>query len=122
MGSFNDIFNGRLREWSLGPPVHIVMASNTLTIPAGTRSYIAVHGEAEAADQLDTITKADAKAGDLLLLTNAIAGDLTVDDANINLGAATRALSETGGSHLLLIYDSVQSEWTELLFINADNV
>lgn len=42
---------------------------------------------------------------------------ITVDDANINLGAATRAVAP-GGS-LLLRYDGVEDQWTEVAFLAA---
>lgn len=44
---------------------------------------------------------------------------ITFDDANINLGAATRAVAPGGA--IALYYDG--TEWTELAFIAAtDNV
>lgn len=42
---------------------------------------------------------------------------ITVDDANINLGASTRAIAP-GGS-LLLVFDG--TEWTEVTFLTASD-
>ncbi len=59
----------------------------------------------------------DGADGDLLLLTTVAGHTITVDDANINLGAATRAVAP-GGS-LLLRYDGVEDQWTEVAFLAA---
>lgn len=55
-----------------------------------------------------------------MLLLVADTGDtITVDDANIDLGAATRAIGP--GGHLQLWYDG--TSWCELTFLaGADNV
>ena len=73
-------------------------------------------------DQLDSITGPGTPAdGDLLLLVSNATDTITVDDANINLGAATRAVAP-GGS-LLLRYDGTETQWTEVAFLTAaDNV
>jgi len=72
-------------------------------------------------DQLDTITYTGVADGDLVLLISTATDTITVDDANINLGAATRAIAP-GGS-LLLRYDGVESQFTEVTFLaSADNV
>ena len=55
--------------------------------------------------------------GDLLLLVSASGHTITVDDANVNLGASTRAVAP-GGS-LLLRYDGVETQWTEVAFLAA---
>lgn len=99
-------------------------AAEAVTIAAGvatiTRSFVVLDAEgAGTTDQLDTITMAAAAEGDLLLLTVNATDTVTVDDANINLAAAARAIAP-GGS-LLLFFDG--TEWTELLFTAAtDNV
>ena len=98
-------------------PVTTTLVSNALTV---TGSFVIMDAEgAGTTDQLDTITKADAAAGDILLLTVNATDTITVDDANINLAAATRAVAP-GGS-LMLFYDG--TEWTEMFFTAAtDNV
>jgi hypothetical protein len=56
-----------------------------------------------------------AQVGDLLLVHIPATNTITFDKANINLGAATRAVAP-GGS-LLLVYDG--SQWTEMFFTAA---
>lgn len=95
-------------------------AAEAVTIASGvatvTKSFVVLDAEgAGTTDQLDTITLAGAAAGDLLLLTVTATDTITVDDANINLAAATRAIAP-GGS-LLLFFDG--TEWTELHFTAA---
>ena len=59
------------------------------------------------------------QAGDLLFIHVPATNTITFDDANINLGAATRAVAP-GGS-LVLVYDG--SQWSEVVFLAAsDNV
>lgn len=101
----------------LGTGEAVTIASGVATV---TKSYVVLDAEgAGTTDQLDTITMANVAAGDLLLLTVNATDTITVDDANINLGAATRAVAPGGA--LLLYYDG--TEWTELAFIAAsDNV
>jgi hypothetical protein len=99
-------------------------AAEAVTIATGvatiTKPYVILDAEgAGTTDQLDTITYTGAADGDLLLLTVTATDTITVDDANINLAAATRAIAP-GGS-LLLRFDG--TEWTELVFLAAtDNV
>lgn len=95
------------------------IASGVLTVP-GNQFVVNPLPEAGAADQLDSIvTRPPARAGDLLLLHVPATNTITVDDANINLAAATRAIAP-GGS-LLLVFDG--TEWSEVLFTAAtDNV
>ena len=92
----------------------VTIASGVATV---TRSYVRLTSESSTSDQLDTITMAGAADGDLLLLATVAGHTITVDDANINLGAATRAVAP-GGS-LLLRYDGVESQWTEVAFLAA---
>ena len=102
----------------------LVLSPETVTIVSGvatvTKSFVVLDAEgAGTTDQLDTITMSGAVAGTLLLLTVNTTDTITVDDANINLAAATRAIAP-GGS-LLLHYDG--TEWTETVFTAAtDNV
>ena len=106
-----------VRNFALGAGEAVTLVSNVATI---TKSYVILDAEgAGTTDQLDTLTKADAAAGDIVLLTVTATDTITVDDANINLAAATRAIAP-GGS-LMLVYDG--TEWTELFFTAAtDNV
>lgn len=99
----------------LGAAEAVTIATGVATV---TKPYVALSGEGAADDQLDTITWTGAAAGDLLILTRG-ANTITVDDANIDLGAATRALSATG-HYLGLIYDG--AGWGELFFVQGDNV
>ncbi len=92
----------------------VTIASGVATV---TRSYVRLTSESSTSDQLDTITMTGAADGDLLLLATVAGHTITVDDANINLGAATRAVAP-GGS-LLLRYDGVESQWTEVAFLAA---
>lgn len=98
----------------LGAAQAVTIASGVATI---TKPYVKLSGEGAADDQLDTITYTGAAEGDLLILTRA-ANTITVDDANIDLGAATRVLSATG-HYLGLIYDG--TGWGELFFVQGDN-
>lgn len=96
-------------------------AAEAVTIASGvatvSRSYVRLTSESSTTDTVDTITMSGAADGDLLLLVSAAGHTITVDDANINLGAATRAVAP-GGS-LLLRYDGVESQWTEVAFLAA---
>lgn len=106
--------------FSLGTGATATIATGVLT---ATRSYMIMDAEgAGTTDQLDSITGPGTPAdGDLLLLVANATDTITVDDANINLGAATRAVAP-GGS-LLLRYDGTETQWTELAFLTgADNV
>ena len=106
-----------LGNLTFGAGEAVTIASGVATV---TKSFVVLDAEgAGTTDQLDTITKAGVAAGHLLLLTVNATDTITVDDANINLAAATRAIAP-GGS-LLLFYDG--TEWTELHFTAAtDNV
>ena len=100
----------------LGAPTVVTIASGVATITTG---FVALAAETSTADQLDTLTFADAGEGDLVLLVADTGDTITVDDANINLGAATRAIGP--GGCLLLRYDE-GGEWTEVVFLaGADN-
>lgn len=106
-------FEGALLR--LGAPDVVTIASGVATI---TKGFTALAAESSTSDQLDTLTLAGALEGDVVLLVADTGDTITVDDANINLGAATRAVGP--GGCLLLRYDG--SEWTEMLFLaGADN-
>ena len=94
----------------------VTIATGVLTV---TQTVVVPLPESGTTDTIDTITKAGVVAGDLLLLHVPATNTITVDDANINLAAATRAIAP-GGS-LLLVYDGTQ--WSEVAFTAAsDNV
>lgn len=99
---------------SLGAAEAVTIASGVATV---TQSYVRLTSESSTSDQLDTITLSGASDGDLLLLVSAAGHTITVDDANINLGASTRAVAP-GGS-ILLRYDGAESQWTEVAFLAA---
>ena len=102
----------------LGPPTVVTIATGVATITTG---FVALAAETSTADQLDTLTLAGVQDGDVVLLIADTGDTITVDDATINLGAATRAIAP-GGS-LQLRYDGAESQWTELTFVaGADNV
>lgn len=103
----------------LGTGEAVTIATGVATV---TKPYVILDAEgAGTTDQLDTITYTGVADGDLLLLVPNATDTITVDDANINLGAATRAIAP-GGS-LLLRYDGTETQWTEVAFLTAaDNV
>ena len=101
-------------DLSFGPATVIAEASDVLTIPAGA-SYVAVAAETSTTGGVVTITKAGAAEGQLLLLTCDAGDTITVDNANIQLGAATRVLDD--GGHILLRYDG--TDWVEMTFLTA---
>jgi hypothetical protein len=102
-----------------------VTRSQSITIATGVATVTALSpvilliGEGAANDQLDTLTVSNVKTGDETILTSDGSDTITVDDANIDLGAATRAIAP-GGS-LGLRYDG--TSWVETFFLAAaDNV
>lgn len=101
---------------SLGAHEVITIASGVATI---TKSNVWLAAESSTTDTLDTLTLTGAKDGDLVFLRSDTGDTITVDDANIDLGAATRAIAP--GGCLALIFDG--TSWAELFFIAAaDNV
>jgi hypothetical protein len=114
-----DYFSGVVRQFSLGYPETYTIAAGVLTIPAGESSYVRVVSETGTTDQLDTITVDDVKPGDILVLEAASGHTITVDDANIDLGGATRVLTSVG-QYLTLVYNG--AGWSELAYAAGDNV
>jgi hypothetical protein len=101
---------------SLGPPQIVTIATGVATIDQG---FIALAAESSTTDQLDTLTLPGATQGDVVVLIADVGDTITVDDANIDLGAATRAIGP--GGTLVLRYDG--TSWCEVLFLaGADNV
>ena len=103
-----------------GDPV-VATKSQSVTIAGGVATVgrltpvILLAGEGSNNDTLDTLTVADIQAGDTTILACAADETITVDDANIDLGAATRAVAP-GGS-LGLRYDG--TSWVEMFFLTA---
>ena len=90
------------------------IASGVLTV---TQSLVDPQPESSTTDTVDSIVWADASEGSILILQVKATNTITVDDANINLGAATRAIAP--GGNLMLIYDG--TSWTELSFLAASD-
>lgn len=99
--------------FSLGAAESATVASGVLTV---TSSHVNVLPESSTSDTVDTITMVPTPTGgEVLLLTSKATNTITVDDANVNLAAATRAIAP-GGS-LVLFFDG--DEWTEHSFVAA---
>jgi hypothetical protein len=111
--------NSGAGHFGFGTGEAVTIATGVATV---TKPYVILDAEgAGTTDQLDSITYTGVADGDLLLLVPNATDTITVDDANINLAAATRALAP-GGS-LLLRYDGTEAQWTEVQFTAAaDNV
>lgn len=97
-----------------GTPAICTIASGVLT---ATQSFIAAAAESGTADQVDSIALSGitAVAGDELIIVPDAGDTITFDDANIDLGAATRACAP-GGS-ITLRYDG--TSWYEVTFLAA---
>ena len=108
--------SGAVGTLGFGTGATATIATGVLT---ATKSYMIMDAEgAGTTDQLDSISGPGTPAdGDLLLLVSSATDTITVDDANINLGGATRAVAP-GGS-LLLRYDGGETQWTEVAFLTA---
>lgn len=103
----------------LGAPTISTIASGVLTV---TKSFTAMAAESSTTDQVDSITLSGTTVadGDLLVLIADSGDTITLDDASINLGAATRAVGP--GGCIVLRYDGVESQWTEVVFLaGSDN-
>ena len=92
----------------------VTIASGVATVAALTPVILLI-GEGANSDTLDTLTVANVQAGDTTILISDGSDTITVDDANIDLAAATRAIA-VGGS-LGLRYDG--TSWVELFFTAA---
>lgn len=85
-----------------------------------TKSFVNPQPEASTSDQVDSIVVSGTTVaqGDLLVVHVPETNTITFDDANINLGAATRAVAP--GGVLILVYNG--TKWNEVLFLaSADN-
>lgn len=107
----------------LGAVTQSTIASGVLTVPAGV-TYVLAISESGTADQVDSITKSDVADGDILVIIPKNTDTITFDDANIDLGAATRAVAP--GGVIVLLYNALAvgaASWQEVLFLAAsDNV
>lgn len=100
------------------PTQSATIASGVLTVTDLT-PVIEVIGEGAANDQLDTFTVTNKKVGDTVMLVSDGSDTITVDDANIDLGAAVRAVGP--GGNIILRWDG--TSWAEVSFLaGADNV
>ena len=92
----------------------VTIASGVATVTQPT-AVVVLAAESGTADQLDTLTVTGATAGDIIVLVPDTGDTITVDDANNDLGAATRAIAP-GGS-LTVRYDG--TSWVEVTFLAA---
>lgn len=104
---------------ALGAVEDVTIASGVATI---TKSYVRLTSESGTTDTLDTITKVGVVDGDILVLIPKNTDTITVDDANIDLGAATRAVAP-GGVMILLYNGSAvgAASWQEVVFLAASD-
>lgn len=109
----------------LGSAAAATVAAGVLTIPANA-SYVIVTSESGTTDTVDSIAYASGAPadGDVLWLIPKSTDTITYDDANIDLGAATRAVAP--GGILMLLYNAgaaTAASWQEVLFLaGSDNV
>lgn len=113
-----------ISTFDYGDPV-VATKSQLVTIASGVATVarltpvIVLAAESSTADQLDTLTVSDIQAGDQTILVADTGDTITVDDANIDLGAASRAIAPGGSLHIR--YDG--TSWVEVAFLAAaDNV
>ena len=105
---------------SFGAAEASTIASGVLTV-TGEKTLIRVTSESGTSDQLDSIAGFTPSGGEVLVLIPKDTDTITVDDANIDLGAATRAVAP--GGVIVLHYNSTAASWQELFFLaGADNV
>ena len=101
--------------FSLGAPEDVTIATGVATI---TQGFVELSAEGGGTtDTLDNVTLAGAGEGDIVLLTVISTDTITVDDALINLGAATRVIAP--GGKLALIHNG--TDWDELFFLADAN-
>ena len=112
-----DVTDGRVqldKFLGFGTLTTPTIASGVLTV---TGSFVNPLPESSTSDQVDSIVMTGVQAGDILFIHIPATNTITFDDANINLGAATRAVAP-GGS-LILVYDG--TEWSEVVFLAASD-
>ncbi len=98
--------------FGLGAHQTATIASGVLTV---TKSYVWAAAESSTTDTVDSIVFTGATDGTLLLIVADTGDTITIDDANIDLGAATRAVAP--GGCILLRFDG--TSWAEVLFLAA---
>lgn len=99
----------------LGAPDVVTIASGVATI---TKGFTALAAESSTTDTVDTLTLVGAGEGDVVLIVADTGDTITFDDANIDLGAATRAVAP--GGCIALRFDG--TSWVEMFFLaGADN-
>lgn len=104
---------------ALGAVEPVTIASGVATV---TGSYVRLTSESGTTDQLDTITKVGVTDGDILVIIPKNTDTITVDDANIDLGAATRAIAP--GGVMVLLYNASAvgaASWQEVVFLAASD-
>ena len=101
---------------NLGTPPTITIASGVATLPNPVATVI-LAAEASTSDTLDSIVAEWATQGQFLLILPDTGDTITVDDANISLGAATRAVAP-GGSITLYFNGTA---WQEYQFLTASD-
>lgn len=99
-----------------GAAEEATIASGVLTV---TKTFVRVTSESGTSDTVDSITKTDVTDGDLLILIPKSTDTITYDDANIDLGAATRATAP--GGVIVLLYNAQVSQWQEVVFLAASD-
>ena len=92
------------------------IASGVLTVTDLT-PVIVVVGEGANNDTLDTFTVTNKNVDDTVMLISDGSDTITVDDANIDLGAATRAVAP--GGNIVLRWDG--TSWAEVSFLADAN-
>lgn len=92
----------------------VTIASGVATV-AHLTPVVVLAAESSTSDTLDTLTVTGARAGDVVVLVADTGDTITVDDANVDLAAGTRAIAP-GGS-LGLRFDG--TSWVELFFTAA---
>ena len=92
----------------------VTIATGVATVPYPTNVVLLI-GEGAANDTLTTLTVSGVTAGDIITLISDGSDTITVDDANIDLGAATRGIAP--GGNLVVRYDG--TGWAEVSFLAA---
>ena len=99
---------------ALGTPELVTIATGVAT---ATRSLVQLAAEGGTADTVDTFVITGQKEGDIAIILADTGDTITVDDANIDLAAATRVLVAANSSTLILRFDG--TSWVEVLFTAA---
>lgn len=92
----------------------VTIVSGVATV-ASLTPVVVLAAESSTADTLDTLTVVGARAGDTVILVADTGDTITVDDANTDLAAGTRAIAP--GGCLGLRFDG--TSWAEMFFTAA---